>query len=73
MKLFQKSQNSCPNKLEIRFISRHSRDLFLFTQRAFICKEDMKNSIYLQRIETLQSIATEQDYHKFLEFISLKC
>lgn len=58
--------------MELRFISRNSRDLFLFTQRAFICREDMKNNLYLQRIETLQTIATEDDYYRFLGYISLK-
>jgi hypothetical protein len=72
MRLFQKSHGPCPNKFELRFISRLSRDLFLFTQRAFVCREDMKNSIYIQRLETLQNLATEQDYHKFLEYMSLK-
>jgi hypothetical protein len=32
----------------------------------------MKNSLYIQRLETLQNLATEQDYHKFLEYMSLK-
>ena len=48
IKLFQKSEiGHCANKLEMRFISRSSRDLFLFTQRAFICREDMKSSVYI--------------------------
>jgi hypothetical protein len=72
MKLFQKSQGPCINKIEIRFISRNSRDLFLFTHKAFICREDMKNSLFLQRIETLQNIVTEDDYYRFLSYISLK-
>jgi hypothetical protein len=39
LKLFQKSERThCINKIELRFISRNSRDLFLFTQRAFICR-----------------------------------
>ena len=46
-KLFQKSYTRCINKLEVRFLSRNSRDLFLFTLRAFICKEDMKNSFVM--------------------------
>ena len=58
--------------MEIRFISRNSRDLFLFTQRAFICREDMKNSVYIQRIESLQNLTTEEDYYKFLSYMSLK-
>lgn len=37
-RLFQKSQTHCINKLETRFLSRNSRDLFLFTLRAFVCK-----------------------------------
>jgi len=37
-KLFQKSHVHCINKLETRFLNRNSRDLFLFTLRAFICK-----------------------------------
>lgn len=32
----------------------------------------MKNSIYLQRIETLQTISTEDDYYRFLEYMALK-
>lgn len=32
----------------------------------------MKNSIYIQRIESLQNLATEQDYYKFLQYMSLK-
>ena len=72
MRLFQKSHGPCPNKFEMRFISRLSRDLFLFTQRAFVCREDMKNSVYIQRIETLQNLSTENDYYKFLEYMSLK-
>ena len=58
--------------MELRFISRNSRDLFLFTQRAFICREDMRNSVYIQRIESLQHLSTEEDYYKFLGYMSLK-
>ena len=32
----------------------------------------MKNAIYIQRIEGLQTISTEADYYKFLEYMSLK-
>lgn len=32
----------------------------------------MKNNIYIQRIETLQTIVTEDDYYRFLGYISLK-
>jgi hypothetical protein len=58
--------------MELKFQSRLSRDLFLFAHRAFICREDLKNSMYIQRIETLTAINTEKDYFKFLEFIGLK-
>ncbi len=72
-KLFQKSFHThCVNKLEVRFLSRNSRDLFLFTLRAFICKVDMKNSVIMERIETLQALKGEEDYNKLLEYISLK-
>jgi hypothetical protein len=40
--------------------------------RAFICKEDMKNSFVIERVETLQALKNEEDYIKFLEYISLK-
>ena len=32
----------------------------------------MKNAIYIQKIESLQTISNEADYHKFLEYMSLK-
>jgi len=32
----------------------------------------MRNSIYVQRIETLQNISNDADYFKFLEYMSLK-
>lgn len=47
MKLFPRSHTHCINKMEIRFLSRNSRDLFLFTLRAFFCREDMKNSVIM--------------------------
>lgn len=72
VRLFQKSHTPCLNKMELKFQSRLSRDLFLFAHRAFICREDLKNSMYIQRIETLTAINTEKDYFKFLEFMGLK-
>jgi hypothetical protein len=51
MKLFlPKSHIHCINKMEVKFLSRNSRDLFLFTLRAFLCKEDMKNSVIMEKI-----------------------
>lgn len=32
----------------------------------------MKNTVYIQRIETLQNIATEEDYYRFLNYMTLK-
>lgn len=32
----------------------------------------MKNSLFLQRIQTLQNIVTQEDYYRFLSYISLK-
>ena len=32
----------------------------------------MKNSVYIQRIESLQNLTTEEDYYKFLSYMSLK-
>ena len=41
------------NKLELRFVSRHSRDLMTFSIRAFGAKRDMVSSAIIQRIERL--------------------
>ena len=32
----------------------------------------MKNSVYIQRIETLQTLATEEDYYRFLNYMTMK-
>ena len=32
----------------------------------------MRNSVYIQRIESLQHLSTEEDYYKFLGYMSLK-
>jgi hypothetical protein len=33
----------------------------------------MKNSVYIKRIESLQTLATEEDYYRFLSYMDLKC
>lgn len=32
----------------------------------------MKNAVIMERIETLQALKTEEDYDRFLQYVSLK-
>ena len=41
------------NKLELKFISRSSRDLMIFGIKAFSAKRDMKSSAIIEKIERI--------------------
>ncbi len=50
-KLFaSKSHVHCNNKIEMQFISRSRRDLFLLAHKAFICREELRNSVIVDKI-----------------------
>jgi hypothetical protein len=63
---------NCQNKIEVQFLTRHSRDLFIFSLRAFVCKESMKNTEIISIIENVTEMRTPGDAHKFFQYMSLK-
>lgn len=69
-KIFKNS--NCVNKVEVNFLTRHCRDQFIFSLRAFICKESMRSELVMQTIENVQQMKNPADTHKFFQFLSLK-
>jgi hypothetical protein len=44
-------QNAQTNKLDIKFMNRNSRDIFLFAIKAFNTKKELRSSVILTKIE----------------------
>lgn len=60
------SRSQTSNKLELKFLNRSARDVFLFAMKAFITKREMKNSAVLRKIENI-NFEKEEDFTAILE------
>lgn len=59
------------NKLELRFLSRPSRDLLVFSIKAFSTKREMKSCAIIEKIERID-VSKEELLNTFFQFESLR-
>jgi hypothetical protein len=59
------------NKLELKFVCRSSRDLLIFSIKAFSTKKDMKSSAVIEKIERID-ITKDELFNVFFHYESLR-
>lgn len=74
VKSTQSSQQAVSNqvsKLDVKFMNRSSRDIFLFAMKAFNTKKELRSSVILTKIEQVD-FGNQEAFDFILEIESLK-